>query len=184
MRLLSIIKRSFSNQHGFTLIELTVALCITGLLVLALSGLFPQMMRVNDLSKAQISAVTQVENALSYINQDIQMAQSISAQDNTHFPLVLTWKSWETDKTQPQITYTVTYGVNSQGDFQRQYADTTGASNTRIVAKNISDNTADTNCTYDSASHKLTLQLTAIVAEGSKTVTEVRKVQIIPRPGS
>jgi prepilin-type N-terminal cleavage/methylation domain-containing protein len=183
MRLFSILKR-LRNQSGFTLIELLVALCISGLLVGGVSGLVPQITRMNDLSNAQIMAVTQVENAISYINQDSQMAQSISATANSHFPLVLTWKSWETDKTQPQITSTVTYTVDAQGNFQRQYSDTSGASSTRSVAQHISNNTSDTNCSYDTSSHKLTLQLTASVTAGSKTATEVRKVQIIPRPGS
>ncbi len=173
-----------NGQGGFTLVELTIAVGIVGVLVAGIAGIFPQMVRSYDFNNARTVAVTQVQNGIQYINRDCQMAQNISAQNNATFPLTLTWKSWDTDKTKPQITTSVVYSLDGSGDLIRQYSDTSGVSNNATVALDISADPALTSCTWDSAAHVLTLQITAVVTSGSQTDSETRKMKIVPRPGA
>lgn len=184
MKRLIMLKKLHSEQSGFTILELIVALAILGVIYEGLAATFPQILSINDANNAHIIAVSQVQNAIDNINGDIQMAQTITATGNTRFPMVLSWVSWNADKTVPQLNCSLTYSIDGQGNMQRQYVDSGGGSSSKIVARYISSLTADSGCSYDSTNHKLSLHLTAIVSFGSKTARETRELSIIPRPGS
>jgi prepilin-type N-terminal cleavage/methylation domain-containing protein len=162
------------NQIGFTLIEVIIGIAICGMLGGGIVTAIYQIGRVSDMGNARVTAVKQVENALFYINRDVQMAQNPIVGTNSSFPLTLSWKSWE-DNVQHQITY----NLNSAGNLTRNNGTTTST-----VAKFIDTDNGNTNWTYDSNSHKMTVVITATVIAGHKQSTETRKVEIIPRPGS
>ena len=91
--------------------------------------------------------------------------------------LTLSWTSF--DNVQHQITYKFNNVVNNVGDLVRNDGTTNST-----VAKCINTSPAFTSSSYDSASHKVTLQLTSTFKSGDKQNTETRNLSIIPRPGS
>lgn len=169
-------KTSLKNQRGFTLIEVLISLCITGVVAVAVVTSLSQLQSISNTHYAHITSVKQVENAIYYMNRDIQQSQDIEFNVQGNW-IRLTWTSW--DSVQHQITYKFANVVNNIGDLVRN--DGTG-SNT--VAKFINTSPSVTSSSYDSAGHKVTLQLTATVKSGDKQNTETRKLTIVPRPGS
>ncbi len=184
MKYCRILKKLSFSQSGFTLIELIVGIFLSAVIFGGITATLLQIFHITESNNAHLLAVAQVQNAVYSINQDIQSAQSVSANGNYSFPLTLTLKSWDADKTIPQLTCTIVYSIDQQGNLTRAYSDTGGNSNTKIVARYISLSSADSNCSYNSSSHILTVQLTVIVNinNSNKKVEETRKVQIIPRP--
>jgi prepilin-type N-terminal cleavage/methylation domain-containing protein len=167
---------------GFTLIELVVAMAITGILGAGVLTSLYQIRNVNDTDNARMSAVKQVENAVFYINRDAQSAQTITPGEDAGFPLTLTWKTWGTPTASPPVlpsTLNVIYTLDSDGLLWRN----DGSSNKQI-ARYISTDSDDTNCSYNLSNHRITIQITAIYTIRSKQAREMRQIEIVPRPGS
>ncbi len=165
------------SQAGFTLIEVIVAMAITGILGAGVAITIFQIESVADSSNAHMTAVNQVQNALHYINRDVQMAQTVTPGMSPNL-LTLKWTNWDDNKA-IQVKY-----LNQNGDLIRQYSENGGAPTSTTVAQFISTNATDTNSSYDLASHKLTIKLTASALSGSEQASETRVCEIIPRPGS
>jgi prepilin-type N-terminal cleavage/methylation domain-containing protein len=173
------IQISKRTQKGFTLIETIVSLAAVGFLSAGIAIAIIQINNVNAIGNAQVIAINQVENAIHNLNRDAQMAQSVSTHSGNTFPLTLEWISWESNA-ENQIVYS----LDSDGNLIREYTINEGAPSTKTVAQYISTSSTNTNCSWDSAHHKLTVKLTAIASSGFKEVIETRQIQIIPRPGS
>ena len=94
------------GQGGFTLIEVLIALAITGIISTAVVITIYQMQSVSASHYAHITAVNQVQNGLHYINRDVQSSQTIVPQGSLGFPLSLTWVSWDTNDTN-NVTYSL-----------------------------------------------------------------------------
>jgi prepilin-type N-terminal cleavage/methylation domain-containing protein len=104
MRIFSGLKMFFHKQEGYTLIELLIALAITGVVSTGVATAMYELKKVGDAHFTHMTAVNQVENALHYINRDVQSAQIVNPQGYTGFPLSLTWISWDTGDTN-NVTY-------------------------------------------------------------------------------
>ena len=165
-------------KRGFTLIEFLVAMGIASVLSVGILISTFQVVSVNAGSNAHLQAVVQVQNAIHYLNRDVQMAQSVQPQGASGFPLVLTWTTWSNNDSN-KVTY-----VLSSGNLVRQYSLNNAPSTNTIVATNFSSIIAETHCADDPGSHKLTATLTASTTSGSKQAKETRQIEIIPRPGS
>jgi len=170
------LKITLKNQVGFTLLETMIALCITGVVAVSVVTTLYQLQSISNTHFARVMSVKQVENAVFYLNRDVQQAQLVQTGVGGNW-LKLTWTSW--DSTQHQITYSFANIVNNIGDLVRSDGTTTGT-----IAKNINTSSSVTNASYDSGTHILALQLTSTVKAGSKQATETRKLSVIPRPGS
>jgi prepilin-type N-terminal cleavage/methylation domain-containing protein len=178
--------RKFNRApKGFTLLETMIALCISGFITAAVVTTIFQMQSITNSHYVHVVAVKQVENAIHYINRDIQSAQTVTPQGSHGFPLVLTWVSWDNNDTN-----TVTYSLELDSPLStyklvRQYQLNLSAPTTSVIAKYINNSPATNNSSiYDSTGHKLTLQLTSTVTRGGKQDTETRKLPIVPRPGT
>jgi|WetSurMetagenome_2_1015567.scaffolds.fasta_scaffold448183_2 prepilin-type N-terminal cleavage/methylation domain-containing protein len=163
------------KQSGFTLVEMTVAMAITGVLGVAIFTGLLQIRNVNDADNARMSAVKQVENALFYLNRDTQSAQTITPDGSTGFPLTLSWKEWE-PPTQIEIVYTLKKRTGT--NYYDLYRDD------QVVAQYISNGSGDTNCSFSLNDHKFTITITSAFPIGSRVDRETRRLEIIPRPGS
>jgi prepilin-type N-terminal cleavage/methylation domain-containing protein len=170
------------NQTGFTLIELVVAMAITGILGVGVFTALFQIRNVNDTDNARMSAVKQVENAVYYINRDAQSAQTITPGGDSGFPLTLTWKTWGTPTASPPVppsTQNIIYSLDSNGILSRS-----DGSSSKQIARYISTDSDDTNCSYNLTNHRITIQISAIYTIRSKQAREMRQIEIVPRPGS
>lgn len=166
------------NQRGFTLIEMLVALAITGLISTGVTMSIFQVLNTNHQVSSRMIAITQVENAGYWITRDAKMAQSIVAAEN----LTLAWGGWEYESAIDtyKVCYThadselwrhqeVTTDIyNSDGDL----VETTESQNSMLVAEHI------TAITPSMDVNKLTVSVTASVGE----IEEERTYEITPRP--
>lgn len=170
--------KKLKRQAGFTLIDLMLGLVISGILGGGIATLVYQIGSVNNTSNARLSSVSQVENAIHYINRDMQMAQKVEA-DGIGYWLRLTWNTWEDNKT-VQVVYSL-----SASELSRQYSLTGGTTQNACIANHITGISAAAPDLNTSPPEKAwTIVLTAITSSGSKQATETRQMQIIPRPGS
>jgi len=164
------------GQKGFTLIEVLVALAVTGLITGSITMVISQVLTGNVRTSNHMTAVRQVQNAGYWISRDAQMAQTVDTGEFSGFPLTLTWTEYGVDGDEHQVVYTL-----ADNKLQREHY-TNRATNpapdaTTFVADHI--NTANTSCALDGS--KLTLTVTASIG-GFKPASETRVYEVVPRP--
>jgi prepilin-type N-terminal cleavage/methylation domain-containing protein len=160
------------EQSGFTLIELIVALAITGLLAGGLSATIFQVLNGNAQSSSQMNVVRQVQNAGYWISQDTLMAQIVARSGATGFPLTLTWTEFGVDEDEHQVVYTLVADQLKREHYTNSVLDAT-----TFIARYINS----ISCEGDS--DELTLTVSASL-DGYRPASETRTYSIIPRPSS
>ncbi len=161
----------YTSESGFTLIEILVAVAISGLIGAGLTMTAVQVMNVNSLANNHVVVVKQVENAAYWLNRDVRMAQIIQPGGGSGFPLNLSWVEW--DNTTHQVSYAL---VNSA--LQRS-SSTNGTQPTQMVVGQYIDCNADyTNCQY--ANGVFTFKVT-VSLDGFRGASETRMAQVMPR---
>jgi prepilin-type N-terminal cleavage/methylation domain-containing protein len=173
---LDLLKR---GQRGFTLIELIIALAITGAITGGITMSIFQTLDYDARSKARMIAVKQVENAVYHVSRDVQMAQEVETTypdpDGDGFPLTLTWVEW--DNTENEVIYS-----KAPGELRRSHSRDGGAAQETVVARYISADNDDTNCSFDDDNWVFTFRVTAIVTGYPEDISETREVEVVPRP--
>lgn len=160
------------NQKGLVLIELLVAIAISGIIAGGITAAIYQTWNVNALSTSRMIAVKQVEDAIHWISRDAQMAQIVQTSGVSGFPLNLSWIDWE--NTTKQVSYTL------EGNTMRRTFSVNGSEVGQIViAEHINPDVRITNCQF--LGGVLTIELTASV-NGTRQANETRICDIIPRP--
>jgi type II secretory pathway component PulJ len=165
--------RIHKSQKGVTLVELAVAIALTGLIGLGAAIALVQVSTQTARNTDYTTLSQQTMNAVHWLGQDIQMAQTINGADN--FPatdLQLSWKWWDNH------TYSVNYTLED-GSLVRTYSDGAGQVRTLVAEYILSENDV-TNCV--SANGTVTLTITAGVGEGAHGVSVTRVRQISARP--
>lgn len=168
------------TQKGFTLIEVIVALAITGLIstgaAMATIQVNNQGIRNSDYTTASQNA----QNAIQWISRDAQMAQVITLTPTSGFPLTLLWTAW--DNTTNNVTYTIT-----DGELRRNYHVSGGAARENLIAQYInwaqdvaSNTTAERVVSDNVVIAKI--KVTAITGTGARTVKVTKEREITPRP--
>jgi prepilin-type N-terminal cleavage/methylation domain-containing protein len=175
-------KYSFFNQKGFGLIELLIAVLISGIVGASIVSATISMANANDRNIARTMAVKEVETAVHYINRDVQQAQSVKF-DGTDYWLKLTWTSWD-DNAQNEVIYTVANEVLTRkytiGSEDPVYIQVSRNIKSQSVVK---PNPTPTPTTLPSEK-TWTITITSEVVSGNKTATETREIKIIPRTTS
>lgn len=159
------------NQRGFTLLELMVAIGLAGIISSAITMTVFQMFTTNARSSAHMMAVKQVENAIHWVRQDVQMAQIVEPSGGTGFPLNLTWVDW--NNTVNQVTYNL-----EDGQLERQHCVNGGEPSSMVVARHIDPDSVMTNCQF--AGGVFILEITAAVG-GFRPASESRVAEVVPR---
>jgi prepilin-type N-terminal cleavage/methylation domain-containing protein len=179
---LGLIKR---GQKGFTLIELAIAMAISGLIAGAVTMTMFQIVDTSGRTSNHMTVVRQVQSAGYWVSKDAQMAQVITtgAEEDDGFPLDLKWTEWGGN------TYHITYTLEDMSggvpkkELQRVEVKNEGSVDEEtkniIVAKFI--DSSSTSCEYTDG--KLTFKVKATLGDGSVVQTETRTYEIIPRPG-
>ena len=168
------------RQQGFTLIEIIVAVAISGLIGLGATVATLQTLDQSTRNNYYNTATRQVQNAIHWLGRDVQMAQTIDG--TTGFPITeditLGWAEW--DHTSHQVVYSVA------GDrLMRSHSVDGGAPSEMMVAQYINVTGENTTLEVGLNSENITvadLRITATVGEGSNAVSVTREREIIPRP--
>ena len=190
------------NQRGFTMIELMIAIAITGLITTGIAMAISQVFTVNAGSSNHMVAVRQVQNAGYWISHDAQMAQDIDPDPVDDNPadeiipvLTLAWAGWEYDYGSSDTcinTYAVRYTYDADSfELQRHERITTDRynSNGQLVETTYNPSAEGWNTslisqyitsipTLSMTGNKLSLTITASVGD----TTEERTYEITPRP--
>ena len=163
------------NQKGIALIELLVAIAIAAVISAAAAMAIHQVITIIPRNNNQNTAINQVRNANHWLNFDIQSATPGSI--NTTGPKFLSleqleWESGTGNWTIHTVDYSLEEMAGSSLKVLRRYY---GATVT-LIAQYI--DSANTNCSWNSAEKVLTVNITAQVG----TRTETRTFEVKPRP--
>jgi prepilin-type N-terminal cleavage/methylation domain-containing protein len=179
------IKRLFKahEQSGFVLIEMLVAIAISGIVLGSIVEVTVQTFVINAASNSQMAAVKQVENAIHWIERDAQMAslKSIEPSDSTvtNFPLELSWTHFEDN-----YTHFITYRIDNSVLLRREEVkDIAESENEELISDTetmICNDiiAADSNYAFDAEILEVNLTVTV---SGFRSATESRTLYVIPR---
>ena len=170
-------KKLKKDQRGITLIELVIAIAITGIITAAITMAVFQVFTMNTRTSNRMAAVSQVQHAGKVVSEDILMAQIVDTESEF---LKLTWTDWATNYTH-EVIYTLE--AMPSGLFkilQREHYINSVLSSTTKVAEYIDP--AETSCIPDPDpdGDAFIFTVTATVGEQSET----RVYEVKPRPGS
>jgi prepilin-type N-terminal cleavage/methylation domain-containing protein len=162
------------SQSGLTLIEVIVAIALTGIIALGASVSTVQLLKQTSSDRDYTVASRNATNAIYWISHDAVMAQQI--QGYSGFPLTndltLSWTTW--DSASYSVNYTLEDGV------LKRICSEDGSINTIVIAEHIDPALDKTFCS--SSNGVLTLTVTCSVGQGSKAVSITRKKAITSRP--
>ena len=162
------------GQRGFTLIEVIVALAITGLIGVGTATATVQVLNQSTRNSDYTTASRHTMNAIYWISRDAQMSQTIAPGGASGFPLTLSWIEW--DNSAHQVIYSI-----QDEKLRRSYSVDGGVPSETVVAQYTNSVSENTTCEFTGGI--LTIRVTTTVGEGSHalSVTKVRK--ITPRSG-
>ena len=143
------------KEAGFTLVEMVIAVALTGILAVILGPAVHQMVMVTDYGNDKLTALHELQNAAYWFNADSQM--SVSATGGGSLTLTLA------------AGQTITYSL-SGANLQR-----TSDSGTMTLAQSISS------ASFTVADRLATMDLTAI-PQGRAGVSEQGTYQAYLRP--
>jgi type II secretory pathway pseudopilin PulG len=166
--------RLLKGEEGITLIEMAVAIAITGIIGLGAAVAVYHVMTQSDQNTGATSARHNVLNAIHWMSRDVQMAQTVSPEGVSGFPLTLRWVAWD------NVTHEVVYSIED-GELTRWYSDDSGEESESVVAQYINPDAEMTNCEFSGG--VLTLRITATVGEGLNAVSVGKVREVAPRPG-
>jgi prepilin-type N-terminal cleavage/methylation domain-containing protein len=180
-----LLRRITKNQAGLTLIELMIALAITGIVTAAVTMLTFQVLDSQARANNHMDAINRVQNAGRLISQDASMAQVVlRTNDDDGFPLTLTWTDWADNE-----VHNVVYSIDNNQLLREYYVgDVDGSPDNSYPLQYVIGAQPDnptvpvTYCQRDPTTNELTFTLTAIAGIGSQQVSETRQYKTIPRP--
>ena len=167
-------RRLIKSEKGITLIEMAVAIAITGIIGLGATAAIYHVMTQSDQNTGATSARHHTLNAIHWMSRDVQMAQTVSPEGISGFPLTLQWVAWD------NVGHEVVYSI-VDGDLTRSYSNDSGEETEAVVAQYINPDAEMTNCELSGG--VLTMRITATIGEGSHAVSVGKVREVAPRPG-
>jgi type II secretory pathway pseudopilin PulG len=165
------------NEKGITLVELLVAMLVTGIISASITATLWQVFTINSRSLNHMTAVRQVQSAGYWVSHDALMAQSVNATMTSPDILKLTWTDWD------GIPHDVTYSIDGNNRLERSEVTVplpakVSSVASCIVPKSLTDLNG-TSCNFTSG--KLIFTVKAKVGSGSTAGTETRVYEVKPR---
>lgn len=166
----STLKRLESSQRGIGLVELIIAIAITGIIGAAATMALHQVLTVPTISNDQNTAINQVRNAVHWINRDVQSANPSSLNATPAPPkfLSLELQEWESGV---WSTHTIDYSLEDTPgtSLKELWRDYDNGTTRNLIAQYIDlDNTS---CSWDADANVLTVLITAHVGDKVQTRT-------------
>jgi prepilin-type N-terminal cleavage/methylation domain-containing protein len=169
-----------NNQKGVTMVELLMAMAVSGIIAAAAGTTISQVFHLNARTSNHMVAVRQVQNAGYWVSRDAQMAQNVNTTAGNGFPVVLSWTQW--DGSEDEVTYSLENASGTLKNLRRTYSVNSTSQSDTIVGQCVDP--ALTSCNYNSDNNTLTFTITVTVGSGSRSENETRKYEVHPRPGS
>jgi len=170
------LKAMIKNQVGLTLIELMIALAITGIITATVTMLTFQVFDGEARANNQIDAISRVQNAGREVSRDAAMAQIVDwTDDDDGLPLTLSWTEWEASE-----THTVVYSIVENTLYKVHSSDSGDVEQTFEHIISIDPDTSKLVTFFDHT--QSTFTLTATSGIGTQRVSETREYKTAPRP--
>jgi len=172
------VRRLNKDQKGFSLLELVIAIALTGLITAAITTTVFQVFNMNTRSANRMTAVSQVQHVGKIVSEDILEANIVDAEDDPDTPelLTLTREDFATNSTH-EVVYTLDEGVLWRSESVEGEE---GEIVTRVAEYIDPDQTSFDPPGVLPPGGVLTFAVTATVGDESET----RTYEVQPRPGS
>jgi len=168
------------GQRGLSLVELVIAIALTGIITSAITMTVFQVFNMNTRTSNRMAAVSQVQHAGKLVSEDILQAKAVTPGGESGFPLILTW----TEVVEDGNTYHVEYKLGDMSGglkiLWREYYVNRDIIPDPVSITKVAEyiDPDQTSCNWDGS--MLTFKVTARVG----TESETRVYQVKPRPGS
>ena len=163
-----------TNQKGFTLIEIVIALGVFGLVITAASGTIAQIIQ-SSRSSEHMNALRQVQTAGYWVSKDGIQAQTITTQG---YFLYVGRTDWDDSELHEVIYSLQDMPSGSLKQLQREESLNGAPTATTIISRYIDP--ALTSCVWDANAKALTFTVTATINQQ----TETRTYAVQPRPST
>ncbi|MBI2831011.1 MAG: prepilin-type N-terminal cleavage/methylation domain-containing protein [Chloroflexi bacterium] len=172
-----------SNEKGFTLIEIIVALAVTALITGASFTTVSRVIRDTTYSNDRITAIRQVQNASFWIERDARIAENIVTELPSPSFLSMTWAEQHYNENPPtyhSVTYYFQGLSGGVGQLRRNHWSGAGVNEETVVAQYVYFNPADINGTSKVTylNPVMTLRLAAVFGQA----TETKEYRVRRRP--
>jgi len=161
------IKSIIKGQVGLTLIELMIALAITGIITGTATMITFQVFDGEARANNHMDAISMVQNAGREISRDAGMTQT-TVWTEGDFPLTLTWTNWEDD-----TTHQVVYSIEANELKRDHYIDSLLSDS--YIFEHV-------NCERYPSATGLGFKLIATVGVGTQQISETKVYIVTPRP--
>ena len=153
------------SQLGFTLVELMIAIAISGFIVVGSLALLGHMIIATAENRDETMAVLEVQYVGFWVSEDVVQAQEIRPQplsEPSGFPFTVVWTEWDGDVNEVEYTLEDIDGEPDLKQLKREHRVNGESYGTIVVGEHLVDGL--TRCFWHETSDDvLVLELTARV---------------------